>query len=126
MLSERVQASVRGKSATSEVQTYLQLHPTEGEEEVANADEAGELHAQEETEAKHVLRTPTLPSQAEIDEHWLDHLPYRSWCGTCVSGRGRERPHTRTHGKRKIPTLAFDYCFISKEGTFSREEWSNM
>ena len=80
----------------------------------------------EENEARKVLPTTVLPSQAEIDEHWLDHLPCRSWCGTCVSGRGRERPHLRTHGKRKIPTLAFDYCFLSKEGAFSRDEWARM
>ena len=99
---------------------------TAGDAEDENAVADGEeLHA-EELESRKALPTPTLPSQDVIDEHWLDHLQYRSWCGCCVNGRGRERPHLRTHGKRKIPTLGFDYCFASKDGIYSREEWKNM
>ena len=91
------------------------------EEIVEDAETGEDTQLQcEETETRKALPTPVLPSQAEIDDHWLDHLPYRSWCGTCVAGRGRERPHFRTNGKRKIPTIAFDYCFLSKDGTFTR------
>ena len=89
--------------------------------ETTDTQKEGELTA-EEVEERRVLPTPILPSQTEVDHHWLDHLPFRSWCNICIQGRGRERPHLRTHGsKRRIPTLAFDYCFVSKEGTFSRE-----
>ena len=91
-------------------------------EDTAAVEDGEELHA-DELESNKALPTPTLPSQDVIDEHWLDHLQYRSWCGCCVNGRGRERPHLRTNGKRKIPTLAFDYCFASKDGVYSREEW---
>ena len=81
----------------------------DGEAEVEDV----ELDA-EEAEERKVLPTPVLPSQADIDEHWIDHYPYRSWCGKCVEGRGRERPHFRTHDKRKIPTVVFYYCFLSQ------------
>ena len=30
---------------------------------------------------------PKMPTQAEIDEHNLTHMPYRSWCIHCVRGR---------------------------------------
>ena len=63
----------------------------------------------EEAEERKVLPTPVLPSQADIDEHWIDHYPYRSWCGKCVEGRGRERPHFRVADRRKIATVVFDY-----------------
>ena len=38
---------------------------------------------------------PLLPSKAEISEHQLSHLPYRSWCPHCVKGRAREMGHQR-------------------------------
>ena len=94
-------------------------------EDEKTVEDGEELHA-EELESNKVLPTSDLPSQDIIDEHWLDHLQYRNWCGCCVNGRGRERPHLRTNGKRKIPTLGFDYCFASKDGIFSRYEWKNM
>ena len=84
-----------------------------------------ELNA-EEAEERKVLPTPVLPSQAEIDEHWIDHYPYRNWCGKCVEGRGRERPHFRVADRRKIATVVFDYCFLSKNGVYTREEWESM
>ena len=36
---------------------------------------------------------PKLPSQREVDEHNLTHLPYRNWCKHCVFGKGRHAPH---------------------------------
>ena len=67
--------------------------------------ESKELTAQEE-EAKPARRIPRpdMPSQAEIDQHRLDHIPYRAWCPECVEGFGRERAH-HAHGaeERSIP-----------------------
>ena len=83
---------------------------------------AGDELIAEDIEPVKALPAPTLPSQDEIYRHWIDHLPFRSWCGTRINGRGRERPHTRAPGRRRIPTLCFDYCFISKDGVFTRKE----
>ena len=48
------------------------------------------------------LLGPKMPSQKEVDEHCLTHLPYRNWCQYCVQGKGRVAPHfkqeTRTDG----------------------------
>ena len=80
------------------------------EEVVEDAETGEDSQLQcEEAEERKALPTLVLPGQAEIDYHWLDNLPYRSWCRTCVAGRGRERPHLRTNGKRIILTIAFDY-----------------
>ena len=117
-----VTASGRRKISDMQIQADAEICANDGDAEA----DGDELQAEEETEVKHILPTPVLPSQKDIDEHWLNHLPYRPWCGTCVGGRGRERPHLRTGEKRKIPTLAFDYCFLSKDGTFTREEWSKV
>ena len=40
---------------------------------------------QEEAERPRALRDPGRPSQVEIDEHDLTHIPYRPWCNACVS-----------------------------------------
>ena len=39
------------------------------------------------------VATPYKPSQAEVDDHYLTHLPYRSWCKHCIRGRGKETSH---------------------------------
>ena len=63
------------------------------EEDETNAAEGEEERIAEEVEAVKALPTPTLPGKATIDDHWLDHLPFRSWCGACVGGRDRATPH---------------------------------
>ena len=108
------------------VRDECDIHPNENADDANGAAEGAEEYHAEDIEARKAIPTPILPNQHDIDDHWLDHLPYRSWCGVCVNGRGRERPHLRTHGKRRIATLAFDYCFASKEGVYSRDEWASM
>ena len=59
-----------------------------------------------------------LPTQKDVDEHCLTHLPYRNWCQYCVQGKGRVAPHfkqpVRTDG---LTEIHFDYCFMSTEGS---------
>ena len=58
------------------------------------------------------------PSQAEVDDHYLTHLPYRSWCRHCVKGRGKEMAHTRgTMEKGEVPEFHFDFCFPGEKET---------
>ena len=126
--------SADGKTVSGNINKEAQKQPISGNDiEVYAAEETSEVAGAkdveldaEEAEERRVLPTPVLPSQADIDEHWIDHYPYRSWCGKCVEGRGRERPHFRTHDSRKIPTVVFDYCFLSKDGIYTREEWGAM
>ena len=102
-----------------------------GEKTVAvmpNEEEADEAIDEEiiaeDVEPRRVMPTPVLPSQADIDEHMVDHNPYRAWCDSCVAGQGQEVPHKRSdHGKRHIPLVSFDYFFVAKKGMFTRAEW---
>ena len=45
---------------------------------------AGELEGEtfdaEDVQPQQTLTTPELPSRAVIEEHRIDHWPYRSWC----------------------------------------------
>ena len=59
------------------------------------------------------LRDPKLPSQKDVDEHWLSgHLPYRDWCHICIEARGKKRAHKKDEGKqRDLPEYSWDFCF---------------
>ena len=67
------------------------------------------------------LRTmlgPKLPSQVEVQQHCLTHMPYRNWCPHCVRGRGKEMDHTskRAAEEESLPEYHMDYCFPGDEG----------
>ena len=55
--------------------------------------ECGEEKESEEAKTPEVLRDPGAPTQKEIEEHNVTHLPFRSWCQHCVRGRGSNTPH---------------------------------
>ena len=90
-------------------------------------DAGGELVVgEEEVETTRSPPTPYMPSQSERDDHEVTHAQYRSWCEHCVQGRGIEMGH-RTAGDeemRGIPTVAFDYMFVTSGHVYSRAEWS--
>ena len=61
------------------------------------------------------VQDPRVPTQAEVDEHNMTHLPYRSWCTHCVRGRGEAHPHHKSgNEERNVPVLHMDYCFMGK------------
>ena len=55
-------------------------------EEVSAEDPADEEFGTRETKK---MQNTKFPNQAEIDEHNMKHLPYRSWCRRCVRGKGQ-------------------------------------
>ena len=56
-----------------------------------------------------VATDPRMPTQREIDEHCVTHLPHRSWCEVCIKARGREDAHASQKEKGTKPTIAMDY-----------------
>ena len=64
---------------------------------------------------KRMAPIPPTPSQREIDEHNIDHLPYRCWCGHCVAGRAVGEAHrSKEPDEMKRPVITFDYLFITR------------
>ena len=56
------------------------------------------------------------PTQAEIDEHNLEHAQFRSWCPHCVMGKAKPFPHLRIKKKeRDIPVISIDYAFMNDD-----------
>ena len=86
-------------------------------------DEPHEDSAEEECGPKRVAPDPGMPTQSEIDDHNVDHLPFRSWCVACVEGKATGEQHRRSDGPAgQISRFAFDYMFVTKDKLIMREE----
>ena len=59
---------------------------------------------------------PVLPSEAEVEQHELTHLPFRSWCRHCVRAKGKESPH-HDASPGGVSKFATDYMFMGEDGT---------
>ena len=66
----------------------------------------------EEPLRKRVVPKVNTPTKTEIEEHEKTHLPFRTWCKSCVKGRGVASPHCRVgRDDPKAPGIEIDYCF---------------
>ena len=53
---------------------------------------------------------------AEREAHNTTHLPFRSWCADCVSGRLDNLAHTEVAGEdNNVPEVLIDYCFVRRQ-----------
>ena len=55
---------------------------------------------------------PVAPSPEEVLLHNLTHLPFRSWCSTCVKAKSRES-HALPSSTQ--PVIQLDYSFMTSE-----------
>ena len=56
------------------------------------------------------LPAPAEPTLTERRERELTHLPFWSWCSTCVRAKSKQN-HSRTL-KTKQPVVQLDYAFL--------------
>ena len=76
-----------------------QVHNSEGEaQEELDADQAHDDGGEQEAQQQRLVRDPGQPSQAEVDEHNVTHIPYRPWCEWCVRGKAKRSPSRRVCG----------------------------
>ncbi len=59
---------------------------------------------------------PKRPSQEEVDQHDLTHLPFRNWCAHCVRGKGSAADHRHATREDGMPEFHLDYCFMKSHG----------
>ena len=65
---------------------------------------------------------PYTPTRAEVFEHEVTCVPYRSWCKRFAHRRGVSSPHVRPDKKEKIGiTIRMGFCFMNGE---EDEVWS--
>ena len=84
------------------------LDDSEGKDESAADQEAREPR---------VARRPYTPTKAEVEAHEPLHVEYRSWCESCVAGKGISHQHKMDPGEEEKlgVTISLDYCFFSAE-----------
>ena len=62
-----------------------------------------------------------LPSQSEVEQHEISHIPFRSWCEGCVMGKSHEACFKMVEkGEGCLPCISADYLFVGDkdlEGT---------
>ena len=89
---------------------------TNFEESTSYKDEVHDVDEEDPQHAKPArgLTAPAQPTQQEIAEHELTHLPFRSWCPTCVANKGRADNHPKQ--KSKMPVVQFDFCYFKTAG----------
>ena len=59
------------------------------------------------------VTTPKRPGDFERSRHELTHMPYRSWCFSCVAGRGADDPHRKSDGYSGPSRVECDFVFLS-------------
>ena len=99
--------------------TQNQLVETENVDE--DMDDQMEDEGENDAITKAPIRTatdPGCPTTEELNEHYLTHLPHRSWCPVCIKARGKEDPHMKVDKSKRIyekPTVCFDYKSFGQE-----------
>ena len=74
----------------------VDVEVVQAQEEIIGND--GIEDAEKDAEAEEEMRRPKpaarpyTPTRAEVYEHEVTHLPFRSWCKHCVHGRGVSSP----------------------------------
>ena len=97
----------------------LQLPADEEEEEAAEAvnfggEDVKRIGKEDEERRDEVRRIvdPRKPTQKEVDEHELYHLPFRNWCPSCVKAKGKELDHRKSlEETERIFRILFRLCF---------------
>ncbi len=65
----------------------------------------------------------TKASAADVGEHNATHMPYRSWRGSCVEGRGLGEQRGRHAGRvHKTQRVGIDYWYITTGSLKLRKE----
>ena len=94
----------------------------EAGEGAAKEDRQREEDQEEEEEGREmrIIKDPGEPTEREIEEHELTHVPFRAWCKACVAGKAQNDPHYHKQDAEressKVPVISMDYAFMGQEG----------
>ena len=91
----------------------------EEENEENGGEEENEEGDAEEAEISKTRKLTESPTKGELEEHRVNHLPFRSWCRECVAGRAKDWGHRAREELPEdgVPEIHMDYCFLrNREG----------
>ena len=81
----------------------------ERDEKVERWEEADRVGADRGQRTIRRLIDPRRPSQADVNLHELNHIPYRIWCKHCVRGQGKNLDHRKAvDEERGLSEYSFD------------------
>ena len=85
---------------------------TEMEVEIHGEEVVERIRASREERVVKKMIDPRRPTEREVEEHNLTHLPYRNWCPVCVRAKGKDSDHRKSiDEERGLAEFSFDYCF---------------
>ena len=94
--------------------------PAELDDEEDGGDDVGA--DDQEVEPMRTAPDPELPTEAEVEDHRIDHTPYRCWCEWCRRGRGLGEQRGQGSDKpHLLAVLAMDYFFLTKDNVETRQ-----
>ena len=95
----------------------------ESPEEAVADDDADDITTAEEVFPLRAAPAPVKPCAADVEEHNITHISYRSWCDSCVDGRGFGEQRGRHVGRaHEIPIVGIDYWYIATGDLKLRKE----
>ena len=117
-----IAVEMAGDEELIDIKGRQEVYAAEDEAAVEPSNESEhQVNGGEDVAEKTAAPIPYSPSQEEMDEHSVDHLPFRNWCPHCVAGRAVGEPHrSKPEDKRHQSVLTFDYLFITKGSDGSR------
>ena len=66
---------------------------------------------EEEGREMRIIKDPGEPTEREIEEHELTHVPFRAWCKACVRGKAQNDPHYHKQDAEressKVPVISW-------------------
>ena len=84
--------------------------------------ETGEDFECQECVVPRILPDPGQPTQKQLDDHRVDHLPFRPWCPECVAGRATGEQHIVRKDPKQISTFSMDYLYCTKSRVVRKDD----
>ena len=70
-------------------------------ERLGEAEDVGKLKAKKDERVVKELVDPRRPSEREVREQKMIHLPDRNWCENCIKAKGKDWDHRKDLGKER-------------------------
>ncbi len=89
----------------------------QAEEDAEDVNGEGDEVVEHEGAPRRILPDPGEPTASQVEAHRAEgHVPYRSWCKWCLSGRATGEQHRCRRSERRICVFSFDYVFYDEKG----------
>ena len=58
---------------------------------------------------------PQQPTEQEVQEHNMTHIPFKPWCELCIAHKGRQDKHHReSHSSSTFSVVSFDFGYADR------------